>query len=420
MARNFTRASSHYLEHAAAVVGSAPLTMACWGRYPTLAAGVGSTLMAISRDAGNVRDAFVLDILEGGTDTVRALAGAGGVNANGTINFAVAADTWFHAGAVFASTTSRTAYLNGTAGSANTTSIAPSSLNRTAFGRIPNFQSAAINYWNGDLAEAGVWSVALSAADMAMLAAGVSPLLVRPDALVAYTPLLGQYSPETSPRGGYDFTVTGASASSSHPRVYRPSRRGRVSLDLTAGGGPVTADLSATLAGPTLSSALAVLVDASAAPTLAAPSLSSALAVTASAAASPTLGGPSLSSACAAGIDAACSAAAGGPSCSAAAAVAVAAALSSTLAGPSLDATIGGGPVASLDAALAGPALSASAAALVSAALDVALAGPTLTAAIDTGAAPAGPRVYEIRAGSSRARALRASRGARYSIPASA
>jgi len=37
---------------------------------------------------------------------------------------------------------------------------------------------------DGDLAEAAIWNIALSDADVARLATGESPLSVRPDALV--------------------------------------------------------------------------------------------------------------------------------------------------------------------------------------------------------------------------------------------
>lgn len=38
----------------------------------------------------------------------------------------------------------------------------------------------------GDISEVGYWNVALTDADVAVLAKGVSPLLVRPEGLVAY------------------------------------------------------------------------------------------------------------------------------------------------------------------------------------------------------------------------------------------
>ena len=45
------------------------------------------------------------------------------------------------------------------------------------------------NYCDGSLAEAAIWNAALSDAEVAALATGVSPLLVRPGSLVFYAPL---------------------------------------------------------------------------------------------------------------------------------------------------------------------------------------------------------------------------------------
>jgi hypothetical protein len=125
---------------------------------------------------------------------------------------------------VFASTTSRTSYLNGTASTTNTTSNNPSASTFDVTD-IANNQaaSARANYFNGLIAEAGIWSVALTLAEIQSLAKGVSPLMIRPASLIAYWPLIGQTSPEIDLRGRYEMTVSGAVAGD-HPRVYMPTQ----------------------------------------------------------------------------------------------------------------------------------------------------------------------------------------------------
>jgi hypothetical protein len=80
---------------------------------------------------------------------------------------------------------------------------------------------AGATFANGTIAEVGVWNVALAAADFLALSKGISPLLVRPDALVAYWPLIGHASPEIDLRGRNELTVTGATQVA-HPRIMYP------------------------------------------------------------------------------------------------------------------------------------------------------------------------------------------------------
>jgi len=57
------------------------------------------------------------------------------------------------------------------------------------------------------LQKVAFWNVALTAADVAVLATGVCPLLVDLEALVAYIPCIGQDSPETTRFSGATFAV---------------------------------------------------------------------------------------------------------------------------------------------------------------------------------------------------------------------
>lgn len=94
------------------------------------------------------------------------------------------------------------------------------------------------NPFDGSAAEIAVYSAALSADEVAALAKGFSPLLIRPASLVAYWPLVGRMSPEPD-RGKNNLagTLTGSPAQAEHPRVYYPAGA-QVFRAAAGGGGP--------------------------------------------------------------------------------------------------------------------------------------------------------------------------------------
>lgn len=123
---------------------------------------------------------------------------------------------------MFTSTTSRTHYTNGVAGTANTTNVAGSisDLDTTIFGRTAG--GGGVDYV-GNVCEVACWNVALDAVEMAALANWVSPLLIRPTGLIAYWPIIGKYDPEIEVRGRRDLTVNGAPPAIAHTKMSYPS-----------------------------------------------------------------------------------------------------------------------------------------------------------------------------------------------------
>ena len=78
--------------------------------------------------------------------------------------------------------------------------------------------------WKGGIAEAAAYSVALTSGEIAMLAAGFSPLMVRPESLIGYWPLGGAYSNDNMDVvGGNTLTTTGGPIAEPHPRIIYPS-----------------------------------------------------------------------------------------------------------------------------------------------------------------------------------------------------
>jgi len=74
--------------------------------------------------------------------------------------------------------------------------------------------------FDGDEAEAAIWDTELTANEMLMLAAGVSPIRVRPANLIGYSPIYGVNDPEPDLSGnGHNLTVEGTVNQSDHAPV---------------------------------------------------------------------------------------------------------------------------------------------------------------------------------------------------------
>lgn len=228
MARDFTNAPptvNTYLEYAGAVLTGYPATLACWFRPDDVATS--QDLLHIGTTSANT----YLRLNFGGAtagDPVRGVAADAGTTgvAVSSAGAAGVAGVWYHACATFADATNRAAYFNGGSKGTNATSVAaPVGMDRTNVAVGMYSGTTRTNPFDGQIAECGVWSAALSDAEVASLAAGVSPLLVRPGSLVAYWRLIDDQATEIDLLGAGALTATGTAAKTSHPRVFYPARR---------------------------------------------------------------------------------------------------------------------------------------------------------------------------------------------------
>jgi hypothetical protein len=203
MARDFDDASEQYLETDSPRLTAEPLTLACWGVNDDRADT--HTLMWFGRsDVGNDRH-YLACVLNTGVLVARTIDGATTATAE-----AAAPDNGvlFHAAGVWASDSSRLAYLDGVAGTEDTTATAVAGENRISIGR--NGDSSPGFYHDGLIMHAAVWDAALTAAEIVQLAKRVPPWLIRPQALVHYWPLWGRHTTEPDLAGATGLTVTGA------------------------------------------------------------------------------------------------------------------------------------------------------------------------------------------------------------------
>jgi hypothetical protein len=202
--------SSNYMELPSAVLSSTPLTIVAWFNPDN-----DTTAFSIA-SIGGTTARFEL-LADGATagDPIDARS----VNAGGTTQQATQGDfaptTWQHAAAVLASATSRTAYLNGVAGTPNTASNSPSGMTKTIIGARYNGGTRGI-FFSGKLAHVAIYNIALSGSDIASLATpGTLPTSVQNANLVFYASLQGGIAKDSI--SNTSLTVVGAVSSTDGP-----------------------------------------------------------------------------------------------------------------------------------------------------------------------------------------------------------
>lgn len=207
MAYDFVAANTQYLSTTTTPVTGTPLTLACWF-YKDLSL--------------NTRLVDLVNTANGSSFQIRANTG----NAIGARAGALATDQstvgtqvlnqWRHGAGVFTSSTSRTAYVDGTAGTANTTNVTPPNADFIMIG-AGNSATTPTTPHDGLIADVGIWNVALTADEISALAKGVACNLVRPQSLVFYAPLIRDL---IDIKGGRMITNNNTATVSNHPRLY--------------------------------------------------------------------------------------------------------------------------------------------------------------------------------------------------------
>lgn len=149
----------------------------------------GGNLISLFKD-GNPSHSFILSITAFGDNDVRASTGHQSFGETSAISVAPfwSVDAWHHAAGTWGSATDRNAYLDGGSKGSDTTDRTPGD----TVDLLTLAGSEFVAILEGKLAEVGVYNVKLSDGEVQALGRGMSPLAVRPDALVAYWPLHGR------------------------------------------------------------------------------------------------------------------------------------------------------------------------------------------------------------------------------------
>ena len=169
-------------------VTATPLTIACWA----ITSDTTNSQYLVSLSDGIAppnHDGFFLNIgANVAGDPVRVFSVVNGTGAIAVTSTGITANTWHHVCGVYASDSSRTAYIDGGSAVEETTASTPVGVAVGCFGGLR--LNVVSNSLQGRICEVGIWNVALTAAEVLMLARGFSPQFVRPQSLVMYAPLI--------------------------------------------------------------------------------------------------------------------------------------------------------------------------------------------------------------------------------------
>lgn len=238
MARDFIKTAGNYMRLGINQVGpllngAGAISLAAW-IYPDSTSSIANGNRAVSIYVANGSTGLMLALHDGTAARVRigARSQSGDSFQTKTGTTTVGTSGYSHVGGVIdIAGDTITPYYNGAAeGGGAVTFGAATWTNGTPTTSEDGIGSEGIgsdtqNQFDGRIGEVGIWNGDIGAAGFAALAKGFSPLLVRPELLVAYFPLLGNDSPERDRISGLSGTITGTVAKADHPRVYMPRSR---------------------------------------------------------------------------------------------------------------------------------------------------------------------------------------------------
>jgi hypothetical protein len=206
--------TNQYLRTSSAPAIGFPMTLAAWCR-PTSMTGT-RTVIAVGQAPAATRHRNQIVMLSTGALRV---TGATSTSSFADTTATATTNQWVHAAGVVTSLSSRTIYLNGGNAVTNTATIgAYNTFTEMGIGaQQSNTASTYENFWAGDLAEVGVWNVALTPEEVASLGRGVTCNQVRPQSLVFYAPLIRAINDIAR---GISISNINSATVSNHPRIY--------------------------------------------------------------------------------------------------------------------------------------------------------------------------------------------------------
>ena len=196
-----------------------PLTFSAWVRPDDKGAQ-----HAVVSDSGNGTSK---QIRLGASGNGKFLMGMRGTSIASGVYYDNSNTTWFHILGSFVAADDQKLYVSGAQDGASTVSNNISDFADSDYFYIGTGVNSgtdiASKTWEGGIAEVAAYAAELTAGEIAALAKGFSPLLVRPSALVGYWPLGGPYAPTTiDPVGSNTLTANGGASAAAHPRIIYP------------------------------------------------------------------------------------------------------------------------------------------------------------------------------------------------------
>lgn len=206
MAYSFTAASNRYLTTTSTPVDSGPITIACWANQSTSGT---QNIVAIEQSSGSNR--FAISV----SNTGRAQAQSQTIVVQSSNTFST--NNWNHFCGIYDDAIiKRSIWLNGIGNITTTSTENTSGKNRINIGARTS-AGAVGAYFDGRIAEVGIWNTALTAAEITSLAKGMTCDKVRPQSLVFYAPIVRDLIDQ---KGSLTITNNNGATVAAHPRVY--------------------------------------------------------------------------------------------------------------------------------------------------------------------------------------------------------
>jgi len=200
--------TTQYLSASASVISIYPFTIAARAKPTSL----GGFRGVVSQGNSTSNDYLYLAFL--GSNVYCGLSLDTGI-ATSTTSSSTTAGTNTHLAGVYTSSSIQS-FINGSAGSITNHSLSFPSFNRISIGVVLRSGGQA-GYGALAASEIGFWNVALTASEIASLAAGFTPDQIRPQSLQFYTPLVNNL---IDVRGGLAITNNNGATVANHPRIY--------------------------------------------------------------------------------------------------------------------------------------------------------------------------------------------------------
>lgn len=183
MAFDFDSTVPSNLTLAAALVTGVPITLSAWVNHDAIT----NNRFIFDCDDGVLGAFFRLifinpNILRANTKDTATIAASADIAWTPTLG------TWYHVAGRWTTVSLRNSFLNGVKSTDETSSRTPLALARTTIGT--SGAGASTTAMEGKMQEYGIWNVALTDSEIASLAAGYSPRLIRPTGLTFYRDMI--------------------------------------------------------------------------------------------------------------------------------------------------------------------------------------------------------------------------------------
>jgi hypothetical protein len=216
VSRSFNGTSAYINVGSHAVLQPAAITISFWVNPTSTSQTAYATLVSLENNVNSGGVYFISLSASGGPKLAYYFNNSGTSIDPGSNS--LTAGVWSNVIATYIDSPGLNAYVNGVSdGFTGSTTPLATSGNPTTIGALYSSGSPSL-FFNGMIADVGMWNVILAAGEIAALAAGARPYTIRPGSLVGYWPLDGLASPEPDLSGNANNgTLTGTALGASGP-----------------------------------------------------------------------------------------------------------------------------------------------------------------------------------------------------------